>query len=689
MERGQKLKILIVDDSEMNRSILADILDDQYSIQEAEDGREAVELLEKQNGELSLVLLDFVMPRMNGLEVLAVMNRRQWIETTPVIMISADSTPAYIERAYDLGVTDFITRPFDSRIVRRRVVNTILLYEKQKRLMGMVEEQVYERERQSAMMVDILGHIVEFRNQESGLHIVNVHLLTELLLNQLVARTDQYHLSKEDIALISTVSAFHDIGKIGIPIEILNKPGRLTDEEFQVMKTHSEIGGRMLEQLPAYQDEPLVKVAYEICRWHHERWDGRGYPDGLKGDEIPIAAQIVALADVYDALTSQRVYKKAIPHETAVGMIQEGKCGAFQPLLLQCLEDIAGDLPETLRAAARELQESRYRKKGAGAYGAEEGGEPEASKRSLELLEKERMKNSFFASISKELQFEYKSGPDVLKLTPWSAESLGLDEIIMDPVRDERLLRVMREEDMREVGQLARDTTPEKPDAQYDCVCLMKGKPRWMRFAVRSMWGKEPVAYKGFIGKAADIQEEKERMEELMRKATQDMLTRLLNKFTAEERIKERLSHPVTDYRALLILDLDYFKQANDQRGHLFGDEVLKDLAGRLKGSVRSRDIVARIGGDEFMIFLEYKYKGALEKVIRRIFQSLAGEYKGFPLSVSMGASVVGQEEADYRTMFRQADVALYQAKENGRGRCCLYTPDMEPGNRAVYKEEK
>lgn len=678
MESKQKPRILIVDDSEMNRSILADILDDQYSILEAEDGREAVAILDEHSGELSLVLLDFVMPEMNGLEVLAVMSRRQWIENTPVIMISADNTPAYIERAYELGVTDFITRPFDSRIVRRRVVNTIMLYEKQKRLMEMVEEQVYERERQSAMMVDILGHIVEFRNQESGLHIVNVHLLTELLLKQLVARTDQYRLSKEDIALISTVSAFHDIGKIGIPIEILNKPGRLTDEEFQVMKTHSEIGGRMLEQLPAYQEEPLVKVAYQICRWHHERWDGRGYPDGLKGDEIPIAAQIVALADVYDALTSERVYKKAIPHETAVKMIMEGKCGTFQPLLLQCLGDIAGDLPETLKEAAGELQKNRYRKKVSGAYGAGETGEAAVSKRSVELLEKERMKNSFFASISKEIQFEYMSDARILKLTPWSAENLGVDEIIADPAKDSQLLRIMRDEDMKEVSQLARDTTPEKPDIQYDCVCLIKGKPRWMRFIARSMWKKEPAAYGGFIGKAVDIQEEKEQMEELQRKATQDMLTKLLNKYTAEERIKERLSHPVTDYRALLILDLDHFKRANDQRGHLFGDEVLQYLAARLKDSVRSRDIVARIGGDEFMVFLEYKYKEALERVLQRIFASLSGEYEGFGLSVSVGVAVVGQETADYRTMFHQADAALYQAKRCGRGRYCLYTPDIE-----------
>ena len=235
------------------------------------------------------------------------------------------------------------------------MVNTILLYAKQKKLVSLVAEQIYEKERRSNLMIDILSHIVEFRNGESGMHVRHVHILTETLLTELMRRTDKYRLTPADISVISTASALHDIGKIAIPSEILNKPGRLTDEEFQVMKTHSMVGWQMIADLPGFQDEPLVKYAYEICRWHHERYDGRGYPDGLKGDSIPISAQVVALADVYDALCCRRVYKPPIPREKALEMIQTGQCGQFNPRLLDsflAVEDeihrLYENLPELL-----------------------------------------------------------------------------------------------------------------------------------------------------------------------------------------------------------------------------------------------------------------------------------------------------------------------------------------------------
>lgn len=274
----KKQKILIVDDSEMNRAILADMLDDEYEIIEAENGVEAVSVLQNHVMEISLVLLDVVMPYMDGFEVLITMKQRRWIEDTPVIMISAERGSTQIEKAYELGVTDFITRPFDTLIVRRRVVNTILLYDKQKKLIDMLADQIYEKEKRSSMMVDILSHIVEFRNGESGRHIVNVRTLSEVLLRHLMRKTDKYQLSQAEISLISTASAFHDIGKIAINEDILNKPGKLTKEEFEIMKTHAAIGGDMLKNLPDYKNEPLVKAAYEICRWHHERYDGKGYP---------------------------------------------------------------------------------------------------------------------------------------------------------------------------------------------------------------------------------------------------------------------------------------------------------------------------------------------------------------------------------------------------------------------------
>lgn len=341
----EKQKILIVDDSEMNRALLLDILEEQYDIVEAQNGAEAISILSERWAEFSLLLLDIMMPVMDGFEVLATINQYHWSDNFAIIMISADDSPANIKRAYDLGAFDYISRPFDPAIVHRRISSTMLLYARRQRLEKIIAKQIEEQEQTNKLMISILSHIVESRNGESGLHILHVNTITKYLLKRLVLYTDQYSLSKEDISLISVASALHDIGKIAIPDEILNKPGRLTNEEFAIMKTHSMLGANILSELPAeMRDAPLVKVAYEICRWHHERYDGRGYPDGLKGDDIPISAQVVAMADVYDALTSERCYKKAFTHKEALKMILEGQCGTFNPLLLQCLQGIADTL---------------------------------------------------------------------------------------------------------------------------------------------------------------------------------------------------------------------------------------------------------------------------------------------------------------------------------------------------------
>ena len=339
-------QILIVDDSEMNRKILVEMLKSDFRILEAADGEECISILEQYGTGISLIMLDIVMPSLDGFSVLAYMNRKHWIDDIPVIMISSEESGSYIQRAYEMGVSDYISRPFDAKVVYQRVYNTIKLYMKQRRLINLVSDQVYEKEKNNRIMVSILSQIVEFRNGESGLHVVNINSVSALILEQLVQKTDMYKLSWARQYMIATASALHDIGKIGIDEKILNKPGRLTPEEYEIMKTHSVIGYDMLNSIGLYQDEELVKVAKEICRWHHERYDGRGYPDGLKGEEIPVSAQVVSLADVYDALVSERVYKKAFTHEQAMNMILSGECGAFNPILLECLKDIQDELVE-------------------------------------------------------------------------------------------------------------------------------------------------------------------------------------------------------------------------------------------------------------------------------------------------------------------------------------------------------
>lgn len=356
--KAYKYRILVVDDSEMNREILSEILNEEYDIIEADSGDTCIDMLRKYETGISLVLLDIVMPGMDGFGVLNYMNHHHYLEDIPVIMISSEDSTETVRRAYEMGVSDYINRPFDAGVVHRRVYNTIKLYAKQRRLIALITNQVYEKEKNNRMMVGILSQIVEFRNGESGSHVLNINIFTGMLLESLVQHTDKYDLSWSERLLITTASALHDIGKIGIDDKILNKPGRLTNEEFEVIKTHSVIGASMLESLEYYKDEPLVRIAHDICRWHHERYDGKGYPDGLKGEEIPISAQVVALADVYDALISDRVYKKAYSHEKAVEMILNGECGTFNPLLLECLTDIQGRLKEEMLTMAEERVET-------------------------------------------------------------------------------------------------------------------------------------------------------------------------------------------------------------------------------------------------------------------------------------------------------------------------------------------
>lgn len=350
-----KPQVLIIDDSELNRDLLKEMLRDRYEILEAADGEKGLALLYELGTKISLVLLDVVMPKVGGFDVLAVMQKERWLDDIPVMMISAEDSPAFIQKAYDMGASDYITRPFNMNVVRQRSDNITKLYAKQRRLLSLVTSQIQEKERNNHIIISILSEVVGLKNGESRKHILNVSRITELLLSRVMQRSSRYHLTWQDEALITNAAALHDIGKIGINEKILNKPGKLTQEEFEIMKTHTLIGAKMIENLEGFQEEPLVKVTYAICRWHHERWDGRGYPDGLKGDAIPISAQIVSLADVYDALTSKRVYKDAFAHEKAIQMILDGECGLFNPLLLDCLLDIKDQLKEELQKSSTSL----------------------------------------------------------------------------------------------------------------------------------------------------------------------------------------------------------------------------------------------------------------------------------------------------------------------------------------------
>ena len=344
VEVAHKPMLLIVDDSEINRDILSEMLKGEYDVIEATSGEECITELKKFGSGIAAVLLDIIMPGMNGFDVLEYMTYNHILEDVPVIAISGDESEETVRRAYESGVSDYINRPFDAKVVYRRVSNTVKVYAEQKRLISAVTREMLEKEKDANMLIEIFGELVEFRNGFGGKHVKNMGRITEMLLERLVVKTNKYALKSRDIFLISTASALHDVGKFAVKESIVNKPGKLTAEEYEEIKKHTIYGAEIIDGLEEYRGEPLMRYAYQICRWHHERFDGNGYPDGLKGDEIPIAAQVVSVCDVYDALTSERVYKKAVPHEKAIEMIKGGECGAFNPILIECLDDISEEL---------------------------------------------------------------------------------------------------------------------------------------------------------------------------------------------------------------------------------------------------------------------------------------------------------------------------------------------------------
>ena len=346
---SRRESVLIVDDADINRKLLREMLGGQFDMAEAASGEDALRFLEQNATGISIVLLDIYMPGIDGFAVLEAMNQRHLLEEIPVIMISSEDKVDTVRRAFDLGASDYISRPFDAKIVYQRVTNTIRLYAKQRRLSAMAAEQAYARERNSQMMIGILSQVVEKRNGESRAHVQRISELTDLLLARLARRTDRYQLTQEARRTISTAAALHDIGKMEICDSLLNKAGSLTAEEMRIVQSHTLLGAKMLEGLEAYREEGFVRVAYQICRWHHERYDGSGYPDHKKGEELPIAAQVVGLADVYERLVSKPVDGKARTHREAMQMILSGECGAFNPLMLSCLQEADAEIQDAMQ----------------------------------------------------------------------------------------------------------------------------------------------------------------------------------------------------------------------------------------------------------------------------------------------------------------------------------------------------
>ena len=810
-----KDKVLIVDDSELNREFLSDILEDDYELLLSENGFDALIQMKNNLNDIALVLLDLVMPEMDGFKVLSYMKKYNWIQDIPVVIISSDFSAENIEKAYELGAEDFINRPFNVSIVKRRVSNLITLYAKQKKLKNIVTQQIYEKEKRSNLMISILSHIVEFRNGESGLHVLHINNITEKLLHSLVRNHEDIRLSSSEIALIRTASSLHDIGKISIPTEILNKPGRLTQEEFEIMKTHSQIGSDMLSSLKLGKKDPLIQVSYEICRWHHERWDGRGYPDGLKGDEIPLSAQVVSLADVYDALTSERCYKKAIPHEEAMQMILDGKCGAFNPKLLAALIDIEDDLKEETYKyvpsdAASEVDDA--------VKVLQNYDELSVTNQMMEQLEIEQKKISFFTDKLSNITFVYNANLDMIFFFKKDALRLNAPEVVLNPLSNKGIISEEHKKALEEFIELAKNTTCEKPDFEFECNLTIDGEEKICHCICRTMWlMKTKAEFAGVVGiinqernvedkqqvfsingvntkeeyykmsfaqartmveelkkvfdvvRFVDVETNKiisideknnihtspyscyslwertgkcqnctshkakaskssttkfeyvnnefyyvisEYMEvdgnpyvlELVSKIKENFEVALYGKTNMSQSIEDLQKKLYTDeltgvynrryledrmYRdknicAVAMVDLDYFKNVNDKYGHFVGDVILSETSKVMLESVRSKDMVIRYGGDEFIIMFSEISRSIVEMRLNQIrlnIQNTLLKNTGIERTCSIGCAF-GSCSVEY--LLQEADKMLYEAKKTRNRVSVWFEGDEEDDNKRV-----
>jgi putative two-component system response regulator len=671
----ERQQILSVDDQDMKRSLLSVMLEDKYRILEATDGVEALEIMRAQSMDIACVLLDVRMPRMDGFEVLGHMTTERLLDLMPVVIISNDDSMEAVENSYALGANDYINRPFNNYIVQKRVENTIFLYRKTKNLMELVAEQVEEKEKSNANMITALSAIVEFRNGESGNHVLQIRIITEILLEHIMMQYPEYDLDYSAIANISNAASLHDIGKITIPSEILNKPGRLTKEEFEVMKTHSAMGSEMLDNMKSLVESNVIfDYAWQICRWHHERWDGKGYPEALVVEDIPICAQVVALADVYDALTSKRVYKPAYSHEKAMDMILGGECGQFNPKLMEALKEVRDLLPEKItNKSSKQDQLFDFNEISNEIMNKKDG----LSERTINLVEEERTKYQFLADLSNEIIIDYDVDDDVITFSEKGWKELNLPMSVNRFSQNLDKLPILSQRELRKIFEKVRKTTPIHPIVreQYE-LTMPDGNNAWYEIILRTMWSREIVPkIKGVIGKLLDINEQKLEMMRLENLAARDNLTNLYNRTTAQNMIEHYMTNSKYPRAgAFVFLDVDNFKRVNDNNGHIFGDKVLSNYAEVISSNIRSNDVAARVGGDEFIVFLkDLSNEIVIKKQIDRLYDAFRVMGEDQDCSISMGIALFPKDAADYKTLSECADQALYQAKSKGKNQYCFY----------------
>ena len=672
-------KMLVVDDVELNRAILSELFSNTYEMIEAENGQEALEVLKEQAQDISIVLLDIVMPVMDGLTALQEINRLGYLKFMPVVMVTAESTESISLKMYEMGASDVISKPFNPAVVRQRVDNIVELYDYRRDLEDVVRQQTVTLEEQAeklrqtnVFVIDTLCTAVEFRDGESGTHIVRIRDITRLLLKEFGIRHSKYHMPDSQIEVIANAAAMHDIGKIAVPDAILNKPGKLTREEFEIMKLHTVKGCEMLAKLDYVQDQEYYEYCYDICRHHHERWDGRGYPDGIRGNDITIWSQVVALADVYDALVSERAYKKAFTHETAVQMIVNGECGQFNPELLVCFNEISDQLKEMYVAIAKEHVAPPQPTL------LEVPKQDDNLQRILKLLELERAKYHIIADTSGDIVFEYSLSEDTVRFSENANLLLDCPVEMKGILHNKLKYDFIYETDYKLLAEGLREITDSRQRTVRKMIRLKtrNGQYEWFELVARGVFAdeaREPVLT-DVIGKLVNVNELKAEANRWRTVAQLDPLTSLDNRVAFQDRVTNELETNLEKEGAMLYVDVDNFKAINDKFGHQTGDKILRFVGDTLRMLFRSSDILGRMGGDEFVVFMP----GAIDiALLREKANTLCtafseahlvdGKTDACHFTGSVGIARYPFDAADFHALANHSDEALYRAKAAGK----------------------
>lgn len=678
--------ILVVDDIELNRAMLCELFRGRYTLVEAANGREALESVERYGTDIAVILLDVVMPVINGLQVLEAMRQRGWTGMLPVILITAESSDETFLRGYSLGVSDIINKPFNPDIVRRRVENIIELYDHKRRLEDMIQDQLTVLDRQAQKLkqtnnfvIDTLSTVVEFRNGESGYHIERIRTITRILLEALSNRYEEYHFSAETIETIASASAMHDIGKIAIPDSVLLKPGRLTPEEFEIMKTHTIRGCEILQSLNYAQDEEYYNYCYEICRHHHERWDGAGYPDHLHGDQISIWAQVVSLADVYEALISERVYKPPYSHEDAVSMILHGECGAFNPKLLLCFTEVADLLRQHVQSVEKTPGLSD---RDVTAIPSHSQPKPIPDTETVDwrlALAHEQCRA--IAELSGALLFSYDPSGQVLRFSDTCCALFGVPPVITLSEQQSNGLHWISPQDGQVLLKAFNSLTPTHSRCKTElCLQTRTDGLIWFELILSGFWRNDTrVELLSVLGKLSAIDAEQQAIRHLRQRCDLDPLTGLPNRGAAEQIIATLLRPGTLSSGALLLVNLDGFRAYNQLHGHLEGDVILQRAASLLKSSFRVSDVVGRVGGDEFLVFLSnIGSRADLEQRSDDAMELFRRSFSANGLSVSIGMSRYPLDGDTYSVLMEKARKAKRYAGNCGGNRYVIYSDRLE-----------